>query len=399
MTRILIVLLILLISQPVLSGVIHVERNGSGDYTTIQDAVDVAASGDTITIGRGRFDEGSIVSTIGWTEFVRVVIRVEELTIIGAGHDITIIGPDNPYDRDDGEHRGIEYSDYWGSKRLTLINLGIENMFRGVDGHMADQSGSLLVMEGCRISGCEISYEGNSEQVTVTGCTIMNVAQFGEGLVFLGGGSLVLSDCIFKELAPFTGPYQLRIQGSRTATIDRTSFQWGSVGIYVGSGGQAVLRDCMFSGQSNTGIHVSLGGASAELLDCTFSDQKNYAINIFSQDTTLKVERMVVTDVAEATFRFTQPVSGYIRDSILAKGDQYVVLAGVPIYDPENPVEFHFDMTNNWWGTDDPDSIQSWIYDSVADSTRSSIVDWAPYKDEAVATETQSLGSLKSMYR
>lgn len=34
----------------------RVERDGSGDYTIIQDAVDAAASGDTIRIGPGRFD-------------------------------------------------------------------------------------------------------------------------------------------------------------------------------------------------------------------------------------------------------------------------------------------------------------------------------------------------------
>ena len=36
---------------------IRVELDGSGDYINIQDAVNVAASGDTLMIGPGRWDQ------------------------------------------------------------------------------------------------------------------------------------------------------------------------------------------------------------------------------------------------------------------------------------------------------------------------------------------------------
>ena len=35
----------------------HVERDGSGDFTTIQPAVDASAPGDTIHIGPGEYTE------------------------------------------------------------------------------------------------------------------------------------------------------------------------------------------------------------------------------------------------------------------------------------------------------------------------------------------------------
>ena len=76
----------------------HVEKDGTGDYTMIQDAVDHAASGDTILIGPGRFEEKRPYTsypptTDKWTFDVYVAVTVSELTIIGSGADQTIIGP------------------------------------------------------------------------------------------------------------------------------------------------------------------------------------------------------------------------------------------------------------------------------------------------------------------
>ena len=82
-----------------------VERDGTGDFTVIQEAVDVAADGDTIRIGPGRYDEKTLFVTPGWSEFVRVIVRQEELTIIGSGPE-TIIGQEEPWELDQGWHRG-----------------------------------------------------------------------------------------------------------------------------------------------------------------------------------------------------------------------------------------------------------------------------------------------------
>ena len=43
----------------------HVEKDGSGDYAVIQDAIDAAAAGDTIRIGPGRFEDYSVYSYPG----------------------------------------------------------------------------------------------------------------------------------------------------------------------------------------------------------------------------------------------------------------------------------------------------------------------------------------------
>ena len=45
-----------------------VEKDGSGDFTVIQDAVNAASGGDTILIGPGRYAETRPFSLPGWTE-------------------------------------------------------------------------------------------------------------------------------------------------------------------------------------------------------------------------------------------------------------------------------------------------------------------------------------------
>ena len=49
-----VVAVLLGLALPVAARTWRVEKDGSGDFTVIQDAVDAAAAGDTIRIGPGR---------------------------------------------------------------------------------------------------------------------------------------------------------------------------------------------------------------------------------------------------------------------------------------------------------------------------------------------------------
>jgi len=69
-----------------------VEKDGSGDFTVIQDAVDAAAPGDTIRIGSGRFTEYQYV----YDQDTYVLVETDSLTFWGSGVDSTIIGPESP---------------------------------------------------------------------------------------------------------------------------------------------------------------------------------------------------------------------------------------------------------------------------------------------------------------
>ena len=80
MTRIAPVLLgLLVLSSPALAAVITVDDDGPADYSTIQDAVDNALAGDTISVAAGTY-----------AEEVTVPLSV---TITGAGIGSTLVVP------------------------------------------------------------------------------------------------------------------------------------------------------------------------------------------------------------------------------------------------------------------------------------------------------------------
>ncbi|MBM3495462.1 MAG: hypothetical protein FJX72_14240, partial [Armatimonadetes bacterium] len=72
-----------------------VRQNGSGHFTTVKQALNAVASGDTIMIGPGEFSDPTTISLPGYSYPVvsYAVVRVPELTIIGAGIENTWIGP------------------------------------------------------------------------------------------------------------------------------------------------------------------------------------------------------------------------------------------------------------------------------------------------------------------
>jgi hypothetical protein len=61
----------------------------------------------------------------------------------------------------------------------------------------------------------------------------------------------------------------------------------------------------------------------------------------------------------------------------------------------------HFDMTNNWWGTTDPDSIQAWIRDrnDFPEYPFFYQVDFEPFLEGPVPVKKSSLGGFKSLFR
>lgn len=98
----------------------RVEKDGSGDFTVIQNAVDASASGDTIMIGPGRYSEYTDHTYAGnvWHNYVHMVTG--SLTLIGAGEDVTVIGPGSP-----GTWQPWEYAVgafFWPSSASSALN-------------------------------------------------------------------------------------------------------------------------------------------------------------------------------------------------------------------------------------------------------------------------------------
>ena len=57
------------------------------------------------------------------------------------------------------------------------------------------------------------------------------------------------------------------------------------------------------------------------------------------------------------------------------------------------------DMTNNYWGSSDPDSIQNLIFDRNDNEGACYYVDFEPFHDESTPNQNTSFGGMKALFR
>lgn len=380
---------------PASGATLRVARDGSGEYAVIQAAVDAAASGDTILIGPGRYNEGATVTTPGWTEYVRVLIRQPELTLIGAGADRTIIGPTTPWDLSQGGNRGIEAGSYWHSLRVHVSDIGFENMGYGINGAEAPD---VMTIQRCR-------FYNNAKSVQ-----------------FYNGGTLSISDSVFDQMprnyqlmfamlcddvviercqfaladAHFWIQTAVQLQSVSAATLTDCAFAGGDGGLSLIGVGAAVVDRCHFHNQTaadpnRLGRGIEIAGSPANVISCYFDMQTN-ALRIASSPS-VTVSRTIIADVTDASIHFDDVDVLNVHDCVLAHGARYTVLQRSPCGAKAGADMPHLNMTNNDWGTVSADSIAAWIRACTY------VVDYVPFVGQPVATESTSWGDLKARFR
>jgi hypothetical protein len=396
--NIIFVLLLLLNAANAGAAVWRVEKDGSGDFTIIQQAVDASASGDTILIGPGRYDDKFLWGNPPWQQYTRVLVTRADLTLIGAGGDRTIIGDAVPmgigYDQDSGLAAHVAL----GAGVVRIWGIGFENCYNGV--HF-NQIGSASVAS-CRFAG-----NGNSIDSKIVGDVRVDECMFESLTGVYSSATHVLA----------WGPGHIELRASEFEISTLHAYSWEHVHSQQIS--ELFVQGCGFKGGS-IGINATLGSGVVDISGCDFSMQHNAGIihgmpygTVRTRDTTMsgqykalrssspgarwEVESLNIEDVFECSLMFAQLGGGYVRNSHLAKGPRYAVLE-VGTLPAASAV--HLDMTNNWWGTTDPDSIQAWIFDGNDQPERPYyFIDWMPFRSGPVGTQKRSLGGVKSMFR
>ena len=203
------------------AGVLRVEQDGSGEFLLIQDAVEAAASGDTILIGPGRYDDlqprGSMVgATVAYWE------DGKNLTFIGTSAEEVIIGPASYVPTNTGPQgfhqqliadihyealsfENLKYGIATGGGACTVVEARFETGTIGI----LVQNGTTLMVRGCSfrdfesssistngvvnavIENCELTdariYLGDAETGIVRNCTVLG----GNLVSFVGSKGLV----------------------------------------------------------------------------------------------------------------------------------------------------------------------------------------------------------------
>ena len=171
-----------------------VEKDGSGDFTTIQPALDAAAPGDTVLIGPGRFIETHEVVTQGWTEDVYAEVSKDSISIIGAGAGVTLIGPEERSKQIDPQPKGIYGPSASDVNGCIIENLTVENI-----------RDAIYWNGGVEVAHCSILGNVDAMKMWPYGCTVnIHDVIFRDntrhGIITWGPSpEFLVTECIFER--------------------------------------------------------------------------------------------------------------------------------------------------------------------------------------------------------
>jgi hypothetical protein len=211
--------LLLLLNARVQARTWYVARDGSGDFTVIQDAVNAASSGDTIQIGPGQYTEYQTLVLPPRRVYVELGGK-GELTLIGAGAELTKIGPYTPDPNIDRANFGVRAQ--FGVSALTLEAIGFLNL----NGVGIAVSEARFVARVCDFDNC------NS----------------GLGLDVLSGSvveSSTFDDCWSSGVDLFPTTIGLVLRGNTFSDC------WVGIGLHYAGVQDCVIEDCGVAGGSS----------------------------------------------------------------------------------------------------------------------------------------------------
>lgn len=360
----------------------RVEKDGSGDFTVIQHAVDASAGGDTIMIGPGRYSEHTDHTYAGnvWHTYVHLVSG--SLTLIGAIEGTTVIGPESPGTWESWEYAtGIFYWPATTSSELVLEYLTVEDVVIGAYA----ESGAV------EISNCTFrrttygvwthtpglvhacSFEGISEtgiitsspshDVFVTRCEIRDTRR---AFNFSGVANVAVreNNVIGCRNAGYLDQCSGSVVGNSFAVTT------GAGLVVYGPGSYTITDNVIDGGTAN--IYLGLGANNAVCERNVFRGSRDSAVDVVS-------------------------CAPRIRNNDIFKGRGHAVILGGYSQLPDRFV----DMTGNYWGTANPDSISAWIVDGhdIVSPQMHGFVTFEPFSSSPVPTKKKSLGGVKALYR
>jgi hypothetical protein len=372
----------------------HVEKDGSGDFAVIQDAVDASAAGDTIRIGPGHFYEGRTwVFPNGASTFARVAVTQPSLTLIGAGADETFIGQAEPYEVPQGDHKGI-YGDYvLGASRIVIEHIGFENARTGVYGW-----GVETTIRHCMFVECDIAISAMDHPTSglfVADSRFEDLARNNMFIYTNWTAQARIERCTFV-IGPTTWQtMHVAVNNCDQAAIDDCTFTGGTIGVQVDQSSYCELNRCVFDQQSHQGLINGVWNSTTVVSHCRFQNQAIANLTVASNNTH-HVTNCVYENVSNASIVIERAADVTVNSSDLARGAQYAVKA---LYRVPGQAPLTFDFTDNYWGTDDPDEIAAMIYDANDHDDTNYTIDFVPYRSASTPVERRSLSEIKALFR
>ena len=354
----------------------RVARDDSGDFMTVGEAVDAAASGDTISIAPGIYPETPEYQTPGRLVNAVAYVTQSELTIIGDVNDVVILGGDTQAPNRELGPTGIVVAT--GSIRLRGVT--VRNSASGIDAN-----GEWVDVEDCNFVG---GWQGVGSvltgMTTVRNCVFVGHEDAGVMVYEVRGApGAIVENCEFVD-----NGLGIDFQPPNCIVRD-SSFNGGIVGVQVSFGGSGLIERCTFGNHKNYGV-IGTGGSQVFLTECFFDLDMSTNVSVNGY---LEGSGNHLAGGTWATLQFNK------LSTINFHGNHILNAGGwsVRAWSGPEPIK-HFDLSGNYWGTTDTAQMDEWIYDRNDRDTYWAIVDYMPMADQPIPTDASSVGRLKASF-
>jgi hypothetical protein len=385
------------------AATVRLERDGSGDFTILQDALDAAAAGDTILIGPGRYDDFTIETFLGGGTGATIGnIHVDSLTIIGESAKTVFIGPEEMT----SDHLGYAafglLADNSESYGWSIRNVTLENT-RNAMVLYGDTEATDCVFRSDADGAARLYFRHDGKKVEFRDCVFGTSSGSGvgrvealEGSINRGPSELVIDGCIFDGAG-------FNLSSIDSLLIIDTSMTDGLATLFYVSG-----RLTRFTARNSRSAAIGTDSASLLIEDSSFQGGGGASTAAFLTNSTIECVGTVFQQPLlpaggswEASVLLAAVHSFSADNCDLLPGSTYTLYAATASTQaPE------FDLTNCFWGTTDSLAIESLIFDradedhpdypSTYDLTR---VRFWPPREGSVLSETGSVGGLKGRFR
>ena len=224
---------------------------------------------------------------------------------------------------------------------FTLQHCTISTCHTGIETEW-DYNGDIS-LQFCDISNCDYGLDLNSENITITDCTVSNCTEKG-----------------------------IQIGGQTSALIERCTVEDCNYGFYTGGVEDLVISDSLFQGCLNRNVYISNPGHPITIIGCTIRNTGSIGLHIYGSGAGSVVEGCNFYDNGNALY------TGNYGDLTVANCN---ITDDVSVGSLEGTYTMNF--SNNYWGTTDTAVIDDRIHDYYDDFTLPEIT-YEPILTEAV---------------
>jgi hypothetical protein len=358
----------------------QVKKDGTGDFAVIQPAVEAAASGDSILIGPGRYDN------FQYSADVKAIVRItaeKDLYFIGEGAESVTIGFFTPLE--ETWVTGIN-SPWYLSNTITIQGIKFLNLHAG-----AGVTGNIIARD-CIFQSVRYAIElrGGGES-TIQYC---NFTECWSGVTARDCDSVLIENC--ELTSSYEGTTGFNFFNITQADIISCNVNGDRFALYENSNGN--ISNCTADTKFRSCVQVR-SGSLVLVENCTLSGAVN-CLNAQHINTNIEFKNTIIQGGSHSALHASEGaiVSASGCDIYRREDAPYVVKtkdysSGWPLY--------KMNLGGNFWGNVGPgaEDIDAYILDKLDDPQNNVIVEYSPNENSPVPSESTSWGTVKCLFR